>query len=421
MTINVKRNNYLIYFSSISIFLVLFFLLSTNNFTVAVAAFTVIISTLLLFINREKIGFDNTDKLVVICLSSYFLSNIPLSIIDSGEFRYFRGASRIALCIPVYFFFKYIVTINDFHKKPLIWGTILGSLGAFSVAFYQFFIEGRIRVDGFLFSINFGYLSCLLAVLSLTLFTYKYYRPLLIVSFSLSTLAMLMTLTRGAILALPLAILLMVFLDFKKIGYTKACLAISMVAIISIGLYQNSPSFKQRVDYTVSETKKVAQGDISRAKSTGGRIMLWRASLEAFKIRPLFGLTYPERESLNLELAERGIVNNWVAGVKRGHAHSQYFEQIATGGLIGVIALTFTLLIPFIYFFRKRKRSQAAYIATFFILALSICCLTEVALQQNLISTFYGYMLALLFAVTQHEINQNALHGEVNDKLEIET
>ncbi|WP_076589015.1 O-antigen ligase family protein [Vibrio ostreicida] len=404
-----------------SILLTLSLLLSTKNLSVAIAAITLIVSLFYLKSNIKSISLDKYDKLVILILSSYLISNIPLFILDGGETRYFKGASRLILCIPIYLFFKHYSPTKYIYYKALIWGTGLGSIGAFSIAFYQFFIEGRARVDGFLYSINFGYLSCLLAVLSLALLIYKYHRFLLFFSFLFSTSAMLMTLTRGAIVALPIVILLACLIDFKKIGLLKISLFFSVIAIASVVLYNNTSTIKKRVDYTIYEAEKIINGDVAQAESSGGRIMLWKAALEAFKTRPFFGLTYSERETLNHELANRDVINSWTAGVSRGHAHSQYFEQMASGGLLGLISLIFTLLIPFLYFLKHRAISRAAYVGNFFVFAFSICCLTEVPLQQNLISTFYGYMLALLFAVTQHEINQNALHGEVNDKLEIET
>ncbi|NRF27199.1 O-antigen ligase family protein [Vibrio coralliilyticus] len=398
--------------SSISIFLVLGLLLSTNNYTVAIAALTVFISIAYIIKQRNNIAWDLTDKLVIAVLSAYLVSNIPMTILDWGNFRYFRGASRIILCIPIYFFFKYFVDIRKIYVKSLSWGVFIGSIGAVSIAIYQFFIEGRPRVDGFLYSINFGYLACSIAVLSLALLRTKEYRFILFIAFSLSMSAMLMTLTRGAILALPALLIFAYVLNFKNIGIIPGIIGTVIIVLVFSGFYSFSPKFKHRVDYTTYEFNTILAGDTKRKTSAGGRIMLWKASFEAFKERPLTGLTHPERESLNKKLAKEKVINNWASNIPRGHAHSQYFDMLASGGLLGVTAIVFMLFIPFFYFLRNIRNSNAAYIGVLFVSSFIIFCFTEVALQQNLISTFYGYMLVLLFAATQAELKSKSYESK---------
>ncbi|MBN3493435.1 O-antigen ligase family protein [Vibrio neptunius] len=406
--LNIKSN----VLFSLSIFLILALLLSTNNGSVAIAGATVFVSFLLIYSNKEKIKLDRHDKIVIVCLSAYTISNLPMTFLDWDNFRYFRGASRIILCVPIYFSFKYLLNTKSIYIKPIIWGTIVGCTGAFLLACYQHFVEGRLRVDGFLFSINFGYLACSLAVLALALLRYNILRPLLLLSFLFASIATLMTLTRGAIFVLPIVLALVIAFNIKRIGI-KSFLFTSLTLIsLIIGSYFVSPQFQNRVDFTVYEITSIINGDVNQAASTGGRLLLWRAAFEAFKERPTVGLTHPEREALNKELANEGVINDWAAGIKRGHAHSQYFDQLASGGLLGIVSVIFTLAVPFGYFFRFRDRSNAAYVGCLFVFSFALFCLTEVALQQNLISTFYGYMLALFFAATQLEVKDNMARVE---------
>ncbi|MFY2509952.1 O-antigen ligase family protein [Vibrio pectenicida] len=393
--------------TSLLILLVLSLLLITKNFSVGVVTITLLLSLVSIVTIKKNIYLDKIDMLVIACLSIYLLSNVPLFIADNWNFRYFKGASRIILCVPIYLYFKYYIATNKIYASPVIWGSALGSLGAFSIACYQFFIEGRPRVDGFLFSINFGYLACSLAVLSIALMKFKSHRGFLILSLIFASSATLMSLTRGAIIVIPIALVIYFIFEYKALGLRKiAIVTISSLSILFF-IYGNVSSFQERVNFTAKETHDILSGNISSSESAGGRLMLWRASIEAFKVSPIIGLTYSERETLNKELNKKSIISDWATYVKRGHAHSQYFEQIASGGILGIIALCFMLVVPFLYFFRYSKQSNAAYVGTFFVLAIAICCFTEVALQQNLISTFYGFMLALLFAVTQQEIKND--------------
>ncbi|MYM60774.1 O-antigen ligase family protein [Vibrio sp. OCN044] len=398
--------------AALSAFLVLSLLLITKNFSVAIVCLLLLVSIYSIIKERNNIKWDKQDTLVVICLSAYLLSNAPLFVIDDWNFRYFKGASRIILCIPIYIFLKHCISIKKIYASPVIWGATVGSLGAFLIASYQFFIEEVGRAGGFLFSINFGYLASLLAVLCIALLKLKRHRWLLILSIILASSATLMTLTRGAIIVIPIALLLYFIFEYKALGLRKITIIVVTCLSALTLIYHSSTTFQNRISFTIKEAHNILTGHVSSAVSSGGRLMLWKASVEAIKVSPITGLTYSERESLNKDLYKKGIVNSWTTTVQRGHAHSQYFEQLASGGILGVIALACMLLIPLIYFFRHRNRSNAAYVGVFFVLAVSICCLTEAPLQQNLISTFYGFMLALFFAVTQQEIKN---HKEVDN------
>ncbi len=400
-----------------SIFFVPALLLSTDNGSVAIVGLTLLFSCFAIYKNRSTIGWDKTDKIVVLCLSAYLLANVPLVIADWDNFRYFRGASRIILCIPIYFCFKYVVDIKKLYTRAISLGLLVGSVGAFTLACYQFFIEGRPRVDGFLYSINFGYLACAMTVLAFSMLKNDHNRNILVVAILLSLFSLISTLSRGAIIALPMVLCFAYIINFRKIGARFGLAGVLLVLIFSLGTYTLSDSIRDRVHYTITELTHIAHGNVESATSSGGRLILWRAAIEAFQQNPMFGLTHPERESLNVQLNKEGVINDWAAGVPRGHAHSQYFDLLASGGILGIIALIFMLVVPFFYFFRYHQQSQAAYTGTLFVAAFAIFCLTEVALQQNLISSFYGYMLALLFAATQLEVkHKERSHNEFNSE-----
>lgn len=390
--------------SFLSIFFILALLLSTDNFSVVIAALTVVGAIFILIKERVNIAWDRFDKVVLVIFSAYLVSNIPLAILDWGNMRYFRGASRIILCLPLYFFLKYAVRTEIIYANAIFWGIFSGSIGAFLIAMYQFFVEEVGRVGGFLYSINFGYLSCTLSILALSLFRNQSHRKITSISLALSCTATLMTLSRGAILALPAIILIAYLLNYKKIKLSHSIVGFFSLIVLSLSVYYSSPKIQTRVDFTVYEITEILSGKIEKAESSGARLMLWKASVEAFKQNPLIGLTHPEREALNKALAENGEITQWAAGVPRGHAHSQYFDMLASGGILGVTAIIFMVFVPLMYFLKHAQSSQSAYMGALFVSGFAIFNLTEVPLQQNLISTFYGYMLAVFLAAAQLEL-----------------
>ncbi|EMK6866478.1 O-antigen ligase family protein, partial [Vibrio cholerae] len=337
----------------------------------------------------------------IIILSAYFLSNVPITVIDGGTLRYLDAGIRSLLCIPIYFFIKSEIAKGTNLDSTLYTSTILASFGALAFAVYQFFILNMPRVDGFLFSINFGYLAAALAIISFGLsFTQTQFKHYLYLSAIAATVATTLTLTRGAILTLPLVFMLFFIVNVRKLKF-KQTLFFTLVGFLLLSAsYQISPRIQERVDFTIFEISGIASNNVHAAASSGGRLQLWYAALEAFKRNPILGTTYSERESLNIELFKEGKVDEWTSTVPRGHAHSQYFEAIASNGTFGILAIFAMLVLPFGLFLNDYRKtgspiSQTGYL---FVFGFIIFCLTEAPLQANLIGTFYGFMVAIFYA-----------------------
>ncbi|MEZ8103052.1 O-antigen ligase family protein [Vibrio bivalvicida] len=390
-----------------SLFLVPFLLLWTHNLSVLIIALISIYSIIYISYNRAIIKLERYDIIVIGMLSLYFIINIPNVIIDLGKLRYFQGGIRLLLCIPIYIFLRYQITSEDKAIDYISKGTIAGSIGALLMAIYQYFYLSFDRVDGYLFSINFGYLAGSLAFLALTLAMQSKLKVWLYFSFVFSVVSLLLTYTRGAIFSIPILLMFIIFLNYKKLSFKYVVLGASVLILSSVLMYKLSPSFKQRIDFTYNEFSLIASGHTEYSASAGGRLLLWKAATEGFKLSPFVGLTYSERETLNQELYKQGEVTHWVTTVSRGHAHSQYFEMLVSNGVLGVIGAIGMLLAPCIYFSKAylRTHSPITLTASVFLAAFCIFGLTEVLLQANLISAFFGFMLAAFFAIWRNSSN----------------
>ena len=397
-----KLNN----FSFLSLFLVPALLLSTRNFSVIVIVLMSLVSIYYLIKSRIKYDINHYDLLVISCLSAYFLSYIPITIADGSTLRYFQGGIRLLFCIPIYLIFKSIF-INQSAKADefLSMGVIVGSFSSLVVALYQFFILQMPRVDGFLFSINFGYLACSLAFLALCLCLKSKYKTLLMLAFIAAVISTILTVTRGAIFAIPILLVFCAVLNLKQLSFKFTSALIAGLLVLSLTAYWFSDTIKERMDYTVYEVSHIISGDIAAAESSGTRLFLWKAATEAFKQSPMIGLPYDQRETLNQQLYQQGRVNEYTRDLTRGHAHSQYFEMLASSGVLGIIAIIFMLLIPLIVFVKHYWSTQSiwGYTGAAFVAGFTIFGLTEAPLQANLISTFYGFMLATFFALIRIE------------------
>ncbi|OEF48240.1 hypothetical protein A1OW_16015 [Enterovibrio norvegicus] len=381
---------------SASIFLLPGLLLWTPNFSVGVGLLIVIYSLYYCARNRSNLTLNKYDLLVLAIFTSYLLANIPITIMDESNLRYIDAPSRILLFFPVYLMFKReLPNLNArFHLEH---GVIIGAIGAFIISIYQYYILGLPRVDGFLFSINFGYLSCSLALMNLCLIKNSDRKKLLILGFLCASIATTLTLTRGAIFAIPLLLLLLGWVYRKEVNNRILILSVSSFVFASVLLYFSSPGVQERVDFTTSEFSSILSGNIAESSSSGGRLQLWYASTEAFTKRPLIGLTHSEREALNIELFESGAVTEWVTSVSRGHAHSQYFEMLASNGILSIITIIFLFGIT-IYLMSKNMSSIFSVAGIIFISGIAIFGLTEVLLQANIINVYFGFFLAFFLA-----------------------
>ncbi|MEI8672082.1 O-antigen ligase family protein [Vibrio sp. SA48] len=393
-------------FALLSLFLVPALLLSTNNFSVVVVALTVLFSIYYLIKNRAHCDFNKYDLLITGCLGAYFFASLPITIVDGSTFRYFQGGSRLLLCIPIYLMFrKAFIPCSAQAYEWLSIGIIVGSIGTLVLAIYQFFILNMPRVDGFLFSINFGYLACSLAFLALCLSIKSKYNNLLLLAFIASIISTTLTLTRGAIFAIPILLIFCAVLNWKRLNLKLTSTAIVGFIVLSLATYWNSDSVKQRIDYTAYEVSHIISGDIKAATSTGTRFYLWKAATEAFKQSPFIGLPYDEREALNKQLYAEGKVNEYTRDLNRGHAHSQYFEMLASNGILGIVAIIMMLAVPFVVFTQHYRKTNSlwGYTGAVFVAGFMLFGLTEAPLQANLISAFYGFMLATFFALVRIE------------------
>lgn len=391
--------------NALGLLLVLLLLVATPVRSTVVIALLMLYGIGYLIAHRESLRLARLDWCVVLLLGALLMGRIGPFVVGGGSARYLSDGLHMVASIPIYLMQRHVISVADLGqlRRWLEWGVIGGAIGGMLLALYQTQWLNMGRADGFLYSINFGYLNAMLMALALGLLPDSTRRWGLLLAAVAAVVAVTLSGTRGAMLAILGVVVLLLLLNLRRVGVVRS-LGILLLGIIGlVGAYQGLPVVEQRVDKGVAEVQAILGGNLQeRGSSAGYRIQLWVAAWEAFKQRPSIGLSYPEREALNAELVESGRVIPWVGEVSRGHAHSQYFEMLATGGVVGVIALLGYLLVPMLYHgwrWRRRPDNAFALAGLGFTVAVAICGLTEVLLQQEMIAAFYAYMQAVLVAL----------------------
>lgn len=90
--------------TKISIFFTVSPLLITPGLSVVTVGLLTLYSSIQLI--KNGLNFNKYDILPIITLSAYFLSNVPITVIDGSTLRYLDAGIRALLCIPIYFFIK---------------------------------------------------------------------------------------------------------------------------------------------------------------------------------------------------------------------------------------------------------------------------------------------------------------------------
>lgn len=392
---------------SLLVFLSLALLLPTDGGSIAAFAVMLLMSFVYLFMVKDKPALDGVDKLFIFTLVFMFLTVLPTFISDGFRGRYLDISLRDLLAVPILLLLLYTTP----RASWLFAGAVVGSIAAFLLAIYQYYYLGWDRVDGFLYSINFGYLACALAFISLAAAIYFErigWKIASIVAFVSVLFAMMLTGTRGAFIAMPVLLVMFVFIYRKELGTKLLLLMVALTISLPVASYLAVPAVQERFDKLFTELSEYESSDKEKAySSTGVRLELWKAATAAFKKSPVYGLNYNQREGLNAQLAAEGKIIPQILDISRGHAHNEYFEALAGRGALGLIALLMLFFVPGVVFLRKALSTQGkekalATAGVTFIAGFMVYGISEVPLQGNVISGCYALTVVVIYAMLKH-------------------
>ena len=104
---------------------------------------------------------------------------------------------------------------------------------------------------------------------------------------------------------------------------------------------------------------RVKEAFINRGESNSQRITFWKGALAAFQERPILGYGHKNYEPYSKEIkTKNGIGHRSI----QGHAHSNFFESLATTGILGFLCFLF-----FQIFWFYESPLFSAFVASFFI------------------------------------------------------
>lgn len=192
----------------------------------------------------------------------------------------------------------------------------------------------------------------------------------LYIIWAINFLGLYLTYTRGAWLGFLIGVPFFFFKNNKK----WFAIVVITLLISGIGLYN------------------LAGKNVNRPRSDQERISQWQAAVMAFKERPLFGYGYLNFEHHSVEIKKRYGIGQIQFG---GHAHSNVFEMLGSGGFFGIISFLFWVGAWFGEMYKRKDiiaKTTLPFIVVFFVSGLTQ---STIALGINL------FFIMAIYSISQ--------------------
>lgn len=337
---------------------------------------------------QEKIWLFSVVMLnIVVLLSSYDGNSIDWSSIDS--------LTRFLFAIPVYFLVRQI----GIDLGIILLGAGIGVILLGIYAWYQIELLGFSQARGMTDHNYFGQLSVLLTFFSFCGFAFsqnKLLKWVFAIAIVAGMYAILAANSRGAWIAIPAIILLMMKYDAFQVSQFKKIITLTaFIALIATLYLNNIFSVKDRVDIIINETIDYFQKDEVRG-SGGFRLEMWRASLIIAK------------DSYGLGAGDKGYTKGVKSLLKQNkihpslkiftvEPHNYYLKTLVSQGIIGIILLLIMLFIPVKIFFSNVTHSKESKLNSILgigvIIAYMDFMLSNTTLDVQLMTVFLGFIL----------------------------
>ena len=291
-------------------------------------------------------------------VSSLFSTDLVWSLRVLGDHYLYRMAG----------FYLLWLFIRD--RKQLIVLFCMALLSHFvndAVCIYQGVVEGKFRV---------GVLTMENKISGLK--KYVFYGMLVV-----ALMATLLNATRGVWLAIGIIapVLILFFMKSKL----KGIAVIALLAIFIAGIFYSVPILQNRL-VTITDTKM---------QSNSERLLLWQSARNMFADYPITGVGYGEfhdnyQEKYILPEAKERYL---------GHAHSNFFQVLAEGGILGVTGLLAWWLGWYGYLLHSWLRSRhIGYLTLMGIFAgLMLQGMTEYTMGDSIVMKLFWFGLGLSY------------------------
>lgn len=323
------------------------------------------ISILLLVLIGLFYFFKNKDgklyyieKFILTTFSLYFLTHLILIFNDPGFLiRDIDHASKFILLIPLYFGFRKIESFS-FLENIIISASLLTSIIVI-INFALFDIHRSYNYS----CISGAQVSLVLGLITFFILLGKTNFKVILILFTVvlcSITSVFLSETRGVIMCLPFALLIVIYLRYNKLRFKYIIYVFTVLIIISIAAIQNIPSLNARYHRTIESLKVLDQSiendEFHGTSSITIRYNFIKYGFLAFLENPILG---SGRQGFRQIMLEQGYDEKYL--IQLTHSHNQFISDLAMRGLLGLLSTLSFMLVLILIFFALRKHGEREF------------------------------------------------------------
>lgn len=291
---------------------------------------------------------------VMAALSLLYVTELKLGV-EKLE-RYLR----LATLGLVYLFLR---RMNVDVGRFFLLGVVASAFSLAVQALYQTqFLDAAFAI-GLYHKIVFGDMAVLAFTIMLSAMLTVAHRPwhfaLLGLAMVLAVYASLMSATRGAWLLLPVVALTLIWLYRGKLG-RRGWIAVTVsfcLLLATLAIWQPKVIMKPMAT-GIHEIERYLS-DPNKAGSWGARLEMWGNSIKIWRENPWLGTGLGDFSHDSQALVAEGLSENRFVAERFGHAHSIYFDALASFGALGLLLLVVALFVlPWRHFYRYWRKAS---------------------------------------------------------------
>lgn len=353
---------------------------------------------------RPPLEFGKDEYRLIAVLLLYFFINSGINLYHHADLREYDELLRFLLVLPA------LVLLMAYPPKATyLWsGIAVGAIGAGAFAGWQKIVEHLDRAHGTTNAIQFGNISFLLAILSLTGMTWaiaekksRAWIGLLLLGALTGLLGWVFSGSRGSGISLPVCLLLFYLLSQKAMS-SRQLLAAASAVILALAILSMSPfsAVMNRSLEVVTETEEYLDKSNTNT-SIGARIELFRAGVEMLPQHLWLGWGLAGMMAHKQALIDEGKISAFTR--EHTHLHNEYLDSTVKRGIPGLVVLLLLYFYPLYFFSRElRKTNKTARPYALAGTMLLICYigfdLTQAFLTHNIGVIFLLFLMAVFWS-----------------------
>ncbi|MEN7526128.1 O-antigen ligase family protein [Cupriavidus sp. DL-D2] len=335
---------------------------------------------------------------VAVFIFSKVYHDTPWNVIDNPS----RALLAILAC--------WVIARTSPDPVHLWRGITIALAGAFLIVVYQKFVMGVPRPSAWIQAIAF---ANMVAALTLVGFarpgTSRGEHAEAWLNVLLGTSILMLNGTRGALVAMLVAIVPMLMVRYRRLNFRTFVLALCGAAVLGAGAYlvPDSP-VSARVDDAVREIQQYQHGQIET--SVGVRLKIWHLGMQYFAEHPWSGVGVGQ--FARILHASTFCQETQSTACVLEHAHNDIVETASTTGIPGLIVFLGLFLVPAVLFARVMRACRSNVCpkgvslgggGLGVVLSALICGLTQVTLAHQANVVFYAGLTGLLLGMAARE------------------